>query len=56
MPTSSSCRATIASDSIRQYARFLKQFRSVRKAMADYFAGQRFFDFYCDEPKKTRSS
>ncbi len=22
--------------------------RSVRKAMADYFAGQRFFDFYTD--------
>ncbi len=31
---------------IRQYARFVKQLRSVRKAMADYFAGQRFFDFY----------
>jgi len=31
---------------IRQYARFLKQLRSVRKAMADYFAGQRFFEFY----------
>jgi hypothetical protein len=31
---------------IRQYARFLKQLRAVRRAMADYFAGQRFFDFY----------
>jgi hypothetical protein len=31
---------------IRQYARFLSQLRSVRQAMADYFAGQRFFDFY----------
>ncbi|HMF37312.1 MAG TPA: hypothetical protein VKF17_11755, partial [Isosphaeraceae bacterium] len=31
---------------IRQYARFLKQLRAVRKAMADYFAGQRFFEFY----------
>lgn len=31
---------------LRQYARFLSQLRSVRKAMADYFAGQRFFDFY----------
>ena len=31
---------------IRQYARFVKQMRAVRKAMADYFAGQRFFDFY----------
>jgi hypothetical protein len=33
---------------IRQYARFLSQMRSVRKAMADYFAGQRFFDFYTE--------
>ena len=37
---------------IRQYTRFLKQIRSVRKAMADYFAGQRFFDFYTDEPEE----
>ncbi len=33
---------------IRQYARFLKQMRSVRRAMSDYFSGQRFFDFYAD--------
>lgn len=31
---------------IRQYARFVKQLRSVRRAMLDYFAGQQFFDFY----------
>lgn len=31
---------------IQQYARFAEQLRSVRKAMADYFAGQDFFDFY----------
>ncbi len=31
---------------VRQYARFLKQLRSVRKAMSDYFAGQQFFGFY----------
>lgn len=31
---------------IQQYARFMKQLRAVRKAMSDYFAGQRFFDFY----------
>lgn len=31
---------------IQQYARFVKRLRAVRKAMADYFAGQRFFDFY----------
>ena len=37
---------------IRQYTRFLKQMRAVRKAMADYFAGQRFFDFYSDEPEE----
>ena len=24
----------------------------MRKAMADYFAGQRFFDFYPDEPEE----
>ena len=34
---------------IRQYARFLKQLRAVRKAMSDYFAGQRFFEFYPGE-------
>jgi hypothetical protein len=34
---------------VRQYARFVKQMRSVRKAMSDYFAGQHFFDFYTDE-------
>ncbi|HEV3164749.1 MAG TPA: hypothetical protein VGZ22_12035 [Isosphaeraceae bacterium] len=31
---------------IQQYAKFLEQLRSVRRAMADYFAGQQFFDFY----------
>jgi hypothetical protein len=35
---------------IRHYFRFLKQLRTVRKAMADYFAGQRFFDFYPGPP------
>ena len=35
---------------IRQYARFLKQLRTVRRAMSDYFAGQQFFDFYPGEP------
>lgn len=34
---------------IRQYAKFNEQLRSVRRAMADYFAGQEFFDFYVDE-------
>ena len=33
---------------IRQYARFNNQLRSVRKAMADYFAGQGFFEFYLE--------
>ena len=37
---------------IRQYARFLKQLRTVRKAMSDYFAGQQFFDFYPGEPEE----
>ena len=36
---------------LRQYARFQSQLRSVRKAMADYFAGQRFFDFYTESPE-----
>jgi hypothetical protein len=31
---------------VRQYAKFLKQLRTVRRAMSDYFAGQKFFDFY----------
>src|SRR3954447_6469177 len=35
---------------IRQYARFVKQLRTVHRAMADYFAGQQFFDFYPGEP------
>ena len=35
---------------IHQYAQFLDQLRSVRRAMADYFAGQQFFDFYPGEP------
>ena len=34
---------------VREYARFLKQLRTVRRAMADYFAGQQFFDFYPGE-------
>lgn len=34
---------------VRQYARFLDQLRSVRRAMSDYFAGQQFFDFYTGE-------
>ena len=34
---------------IRHYAKFLKQMRTVRRAMSDYFSGQRFFDFYADE-------
>lgn len=34
---------------IQQYARFAEQMRSVRKAMADYFAGQGFFEFYAGE-------
>ncbi|MEW4567747.1 hypothetical protein AB1L88_07760 [Tautonia sp. JC769] len=31
---------------IIQYSHFLDQLRSVRRAMADYFAGQEFFPFY----------
>jgi hypothetical protein len=34
---------------IEQYAHFADQLRSVRRAMADYFAGQGFFEFYAAE-------
>lgn len=34
---------------IRQYANFVAQMRSVRRALSDYFAGQGFFAFYEDE-------
>jgi hypothetical protein len=37
---------------IRQYARFVKQLRAVHRAMADYFAGQQFFDFYPGLPEE----
>jgi hypothetical protein len=33
---------------IREYAQFLEQLRTVRRAMADYFAGQEFLEFYTD--------
>ena len=36
---------------IQQYAQFLEQLRSVRRAMSDYFAGQEFFDFYTGSPE-----
>ncbi len=34
---------------IDQYVQFTEQLKSVRKAMADYFAGQEFFEFYTGE-------
>src|SRR5262249_25156313 len=37
---------------IKQYARFLEQMRSVRAAMADYFAGQEFFEFYAGDDEE----
>ncbi len=37
---------------IRQYCGFLKQMRTVRRAMSDYFAGQQFFDFYPGNPEE----
>lgn len=39
---------------IEQYARFAEQLRSVRRAMADYFAGQEFFVFYTGEESERR--
>ena len=41
---------------IQQYAQFLEQLRSVRRAMADYFAGQEFFDFYTGPPEPEEAS
>jgi hypothetical protein len=41
---------------IRQYTRFIKQIRNVRRAMSDYFAGQRFFDFYTDEHEEEEAA
>jgi hypothetical protein len=34
---------------IDQYAKFMEQQRAIRKAMADFFAGQQFFEFYTVE-------
>jgi len=34
---------------VRQYVKFSEQLRTVRRAMADYFAGQHFFDFYVED-------
>jgi hypothetical protein len=31
---------------VQEYSHFLEQLKSVRRAMADYFAGQEFFPFY----------
>ena len=39
---------------IQQYAQFLEQLRSVRRAMSDYFAGQDFFEFYTESPEPQR--
>jgi hypothetical protein len=40
---------------IYEYARFVKQLRSVRRAMSDYFAGQAFFPFYASEDETEAS-
>jgi len=37
---------------LQQYARFQEQLRSVRRAMADYFAGQQFFEFYIGDEEQ----
>ena len=38
---------------IKEYAKLLEQQRSIRRAMADFFAGQQFFDFYSEtEPQE----
>ena len=37
-------------DLVRQYSLYLKQMRSVRRALSDYFRGQQFFSFYPGDP------
>ncbi|MDG3006933.1 hypothetical protein [Paludisphaera mucosa] len=34
---------------VREYIKFAGQLKTVRKAMADSFAGQEFFDFYAED-------
>lgn len=38
---------------IDQYAKLLEQQRTIRRAMADFFAGQGFFDFYTDDVEES---
>ena len=41
---------------IEQYAKLLEQQRAIRRAMADFFAGQQFFDFYTEtEPVESKA-
>jgi hypothetical protein len=40
---------------LRQYERYLSELRAVRRAMSDYLAGQRFFDFYTEEQFAVRT-
>jgi hypothetical protein len=38
---------------IEQYAKLLEQQRTIRRAMADFFAGQQFFEFYTEHEPET---
>jgi hypothetical protein len=38
---------------IKDYAKLLEQQRAIRRAMADFFAGQQFFDFYNEHEPET---
>jgi hypothetical protein len=38
---------------IKEYAKLLEQQRAIRRAMADFFAGQQFFDFYNEHEPET---
>jgi hypothetical protein len=38
---------------IKEYAKLLEQQRTIRRAMADFFAGQQFFDFYNEHEPET---
>jgi hypothetical protein len=38
---------------IKEYAKLLEKQRAIRRAMADFFAGQQFFDFYNEHEPET---
>ena len=39
---------------LQQYSRFLEQMRTVKQAMADYFAGQQFMGFFVEDDEDAK--